>query len=465
MPANWGDTRLSAGIGVFSGNDPTVWFSNAYQNFGGALGVGSATGVAGPTTCVAADLNVLASGSFQGIPQCVIDAGQQQALNTAGAVNSTDPNFELPTVLRYSFGVEHNTDFGGGFFSDWNLGLDLIYSDYNDTVDFADLSLNANGTAPDGRPTYEQVDPLRPGCNATFNGVRQGFSNVTPECLGGNQDVYFTNKVGDSGHTFTVSLQAGKSFNWGDSWGLNLRGGYAYNESEVGNPGTSFTAAENLRAVVARDINAVPVGPSLRNSKHNFVLNTTISNDFFGDNTTSLTAFIQVRDGHELSAVFNGQPYANAIGDTGGRARNLLYVPTGVNDPLVNFDPGFDTVAFFAWADSAGLARGAIAGKGGINEDWQQDLDIRISQEIPFFKESKLKLFIDIENVLNLFSDSSGTKKYIDTTDIGSAVGVVTAGIDAATNTYNYTNYTPITERPDTFDSLYRIQIGIRGDF
>lgn len=465
MPANWGDTRLSAGIGVFSGNDPTVWFSNAYQNFGGALGVGSATGFAGPTNCTAADLDVLATGTFQGIPQCVTEAGQQQALNNAGAVNATDPNFKLPTVLRYSFGVEHNTDFGGGFFSDWNLGLDLIYSDYNDSVDFADLSLNQNGNAPDGRPTYEQVDPLLPGCNATFNGVRQGYSDVTPECLGGNQDVYFTNKVGDAGYTFTLSLQLGKSFNWGDSWGLNLRGGYAYNESEVGNPGTSFTAAENFRAVVASDINAVPVGPSLRNNKHNFVLSTTISNDFFGDNTTSLTAFIQVRDGHELSAAFNGQPYADGIGDTGGRARNLLYVPTDINDPLVNFDPGFDSTAFFAWADSAGLARGAISSKGAINEDWQQDLDIRISQEIPFFKESKLKLFVDIENVLNLISDGNGTKKYINTTDIGSAVGVVTAGVDTVTNTYTYTDYTPITEFPDTFDSLYRIQIGIRGDF
>lgn len=471
MPANWGDTRLSAGIGVFSGNDPTVWFSNAYQNFGGALGVGDV--VDGTNLCPAGTLDVLASSTFQGIPQCVIDEGQQQALNNAGAVNATDPNFELPTVLRYSFGVEHNTDFGGGFFSDWNLGLDLIYSDYKDSVDFADLSLNQNGNAPDGRPTYEQVDPLQIGCDATFNGVHQGFSNVTPECLGGNQDVFFTNKVGDAGYTFTVSLQLGKSFNWGDSWGLNLRGGYAYNESEVGNPGTSFTAAENFRAVVASDINAVPVGPSLRNSKNNFVLSTTISNDFFGDNTTSLTAFIQVRDGHELSAVFNGQPYADSIGDTGGRARNLLYVPTDVNDPLVNFDPGFDSAAFFAWADSAGLARGAIAGKGAVSEDWQQDLDIRISQEIPFFKESKLKLFIDIENVLNLISDSNGTKKYINITDIGSAVGVVTAGdaeldipaIDPVTNTYNYNTYTPITEFPDAFDSLYRIQIGIRGDF
>jgi len=459
MGENWGDTRLSAGIGVFSGNDPTVWFSNAYQNFGGALGVGDVS------TCPAGTLDVLSSGSFQGIPQCVIDAGQQQALNNLGAVNATDPNFDLPTVMRYSFGVEHNTYFGGGFFSDWNLGLDIIYSDYKNSVDFVDLSLNQNGTAADGRPIYEQVDPLLPGCAATFNGVRQGFSNVTPACLGGNQDVFFTNKGGDSGHTFTVSLQAGKSFNWGDSWGLNVRGGYAYNESEIGNPGTSFTASTNFRAVVTTDLNNVPVGPSLRNTKNNIVLSTTLSNDFFGDNTTSMTIFFQAREGHPLSVVFNGQPYAGGIGDTSGRARNLLYVPTGIDDPLVNFDPGFDSAAFFAWSDAEGHARGSIVDKGSINEDWQQDMDIRLQQEIPFFRDSKLKVFVDIENVFNLIGDSNSTKRYINVTDIGSAVGVVTAGVDPVTNTYTYTEYTPITEFPDTVDSLYRIQIGIRGDF
>ena len=66
---------------------------------------------------------------------------------------------------------------------------------------------------------------------------------------------------------------------------------------------------------------------------------------------------------------------------------------------------------------------------------------------------------------MNLFSDSSGSKRYINTTDIGSAVGVVTATIDPATNTYIYQQFTPVQELPDTFDSLYRIQLGIRVDF
>ena len=346
----FGDTRISLGFGVFSGNDPTVWFSNAYQNFGGALGVGAAT-----ASCGAADLQVLQGGAFTGIPQCVVQGGQNQALQTAAAVNATDPNLELPTVHRWSFGLEHNTDFENAFLSDWLFQFDIIYGDLKDQVSFLDLSLQQSGTAPDGRPTYVQVDPLLPGCNATFNGLRQGFSNVTPECLGGNQDIFFTNQPGDGGSTFTTSLQLAKTWNWGADWQLSTNFGYSFNDSDVGNPGTSFTAAGNFRSVVTSDLQNIPIGPSLRNTPHNFVLATTLSKAFFGDNKTSITAFFQRRSGSPVSAVFTDDQFAGAIGDTSGEARNLVYIPTDVNDPLVQFDPGFDTTAFFDFVDRRGL--------------------------------------------------------------------------------------------------------------
>ncbi|RLA34263.1 MAG: hypothetical protein DRR15_09255 [Gammaproteobacteria bacterium] len=459
LPDSFGDTRLSLGFGVFSGNDPTVWFSNAYQNYGGALGVGT------QNSCVPADLQVLSSGTFQGIPECVTAAGQAEAQAVLGAVNATDPNLELPTVHRYSFGIEHNTDFGGGFFSDWNLQLDLIYSDLKDQVDFLDLSLHQTGTSPDGRPIFSQVDPLNVGCAATFNGPRQGFDNVTAACLGNaNSDIFFTNRPGDGGNTFTTSIQASKAFAWGDAWQMQVTTGYAYNESEVGNPGNSFTASGNFRSVVNSDLGTAPIGPSYRNTPHNFVLSTTISNQFFGDNTTSFSAFFQRRKGNPISAVFFADPYSGAIGDTASEARHLLYVPTGPTDPLVTWsDASAD--AFFAWADSAGLARGAVVPKGSLDEPWQSDLDIRIQQEIPFFGNAKGKIFFDIENVLNLIDDSSGTKRYINTTDILSAVGIVEADIDTVNNQYIYSGFAEPQTIPDSWDSLYRIQLGIRVDF
>jgi len=464
LPDKFGDTRISLGYGVFSGNDPTVWFSNAFQNFGGALGRAQATTAAG---CDGSELNVLAGGSFAGIPDCVLDAAQDQALNTAGAVNATDPKIKLATVTRYSFGIEHNTAFDSEFLSDWNVRADLIYGSLKDQYDFLDLSLQQVGNAPDGRPIYDQVDVLAAGCDATFNGPREGYSNLSPACFAAsvNQDVFLTNRSGSGGHTFTASFQLSKAFDFDNGWDLNLSGGYSYNESEVGNPGTSFTASENFRAVVANDIVNLPLGPSLRNTPHNFVLSTTFSKYIWGDNKTSISAFMQRRAGSPVSVVFNGQPFAGDIGDTGGRARNLLYVPRDENDATVTFDPDFPVAEFFAWADANGLNRGRIQKKGTLDEAWASDLDIRIQQEIPFFGGSKAKIYLDIENVLNMIDDSYGSKRFYNTQDIQSAVGVVSAGIDTDTNTYNFTSFNPPVEVLDTWDSLYRIQLGIRVDF
>ena len=466
MPDNWGDTRMSLGFGVFSGNDPTVWFSNAYQNFGGALGVGdtgtfrSASSV--PNACDGSELNVLAGGSFSGIPECVVASGQNQAQDTLAVVNATDPKLDLPTVHRYSFGLEHNTDIGDGFWSDWNLRLDVIYADLKDQVDFIDLSITETGTLPDGRPSFTPVDPLADDCNATFNGPRQGFSNVTPDCFGANQDIFFTNKPGDGGKTFTTSIQGSKLFEWGSGWQANVSLGYSYNQSDIGNPGNSFTASGNHRSVVYRELENPTVGPSYRNTPHNFVLAGTFTKAFFGDNETRLSAFFSRRKGSPVSAVYEGDDYSDAVGDQSDEARYLIYVPTGESDPIVTWDD--DTASdFFAWADKQGLKRGAIAKKGALDEPWQTDLDIRIQQEIPFFANSKAKIYLDIENFLNMMNDDWGAKNYIDTTDILSAVAVVNAEVSGGQ--YVYSNFQKPETTPDTWDSLYRIQLGIRVDF
>jgi hypothetical protein len=120
---------------------------------------------------------------------------------------------------------------------------------------------------------------------------------------------------------------------------------------------------------------------------------------------------------------------------------------------------------FLAWADRNDLKRGAIQKKGTLDEAWASDLDIRIQQEIPFFGGSKAKVYFDIENVLNMINDGSGSKRFYNTQDIQSAVGVVSADIDTGTNTYNFTSFNPPVEVLDTWDSLYRIQLGIRVDF
>ena len=156
---------------------------------------------------------------------------------------------------------------------------------------------------------------------------------------------------------------------------------------------------------------------------------------------------------------------SDALGDSSGVARQLLYIPTGPTDPLVNFDVGFDQTAFFDYLQKAGLNRyaGGSVPKGTLDQSSSSDLDIRIQQELPFFGGATALLFLDIENVLNLLSDSSGSKRYINTTNIDEGVSVVNGGITGGQ--YDFVEFTQPTTFPDTFDSLYRIQLGIRIDF
>ena len=50
-----GDTQFRGGAGVFTGGDPTVWFSNSFSNDGGIQGFGGS--FAAP--CTPADLQVV----------------------------------------------------------------------------------------------------------------------------------------------------------------------------------------------------------------------------------------------------------------------------------------------------------------------------------------------------------------------------------------------------------------------
>jgi outer membrane receptor protein involved in Fe transport len=478
LPDDWGNTTVTGGFAIFSGGDPTVWFSNSYQNFGGAIGVGRAS-----RDCTAADLNVLAGG-FSGIPACVFEGAQNQALQFGANVAAVDPDFKLPTQNRFSLGVSHYTEnTGSDFFDDWQINLDWIYSDSVNAPDFVDLSLTAVGTAPDGRPIFEQIDPAQAGCNATFSGIRSGFSGVTPECVRGFspgdgfgdlrpdndfQDILLTNAVNGGGYSFSFAAQFQKEFQVTETGTFDFRAGYAYTDTQIGNPGTSSTAGSNFEEVTTTNFNNVPLGRSYFSNKHNITIGATYRTEFFDDLTTSFTAFFRARSGRPLSYVFSANSSNRVFGDSDNEARSLLYVPTGPDDPLVNFEAGFDTDAFFAFLAENDLnqyAGGSIP-KTTKSQPWATDIDLRISQEIRgFFGEDKFEIFMDFENFLNFLNDSSGVNRFIRSGDVAEGISVVDARLDAATNRFNFRSFTPSTTNVDVLDTLWRIQVGIRYKF
>ena len=108
------------------------------------------------------------------------------------------------------------------------------------------------------------------------------------------------------------------------------------------------------------------------------------------------------------------------------------------------------------WASSGKVEASHVLSAMGVPEEIAQGA-IRVS--LGFATKRA-----DIENFLNLMSSSGGSKKYINTTDIQSAVAVVDATIEDD-NTYTYNSFETPVRLADAFDSLYRIQLGVRVDF
>jgi hypothetical protein len=472
----WGETQLSAGYGVFGGGDPTVHFANAYQNFGGAIGFGASFF----PPCTAADLQVTdGSGQFTGLPDCVRIAAANSANANTGAVAAVDPNFDLPANHRWSLGLSHQMESDIDFFNDWTIRADFIYTDHKNAVDWVDLRLTPNGvTLPDGRPQFFEVDPTLPGCNATFNGIRQGFSNAgtnggpCDDTRNQNQDVLMTNGV--EGSTTSVAVQLAKEFVFSDKTSLDLNFGYAYLDAEVGNPVNSSTAGSAYEEVAKITLNNNTLGPALWANKHNIVLRARFKHYFFDDHATSIGLFFQRRSGRPFSYAYEDDTVEEYFGDSDDESSVLIYVPTGPSDPLFDFSnlSASQLSDLFAFLDESGLSAyaGSIAPKNGFNENWSTDLDIRIQQDLPIWRDHSLQVFLDIENFLNLLSDSENIKRYADTDDIQEAVRVFEiAEFNAAaisnTDQFVITRWYNDGTNRDVDDSVYRIQLGIRYKF
>ncbi|MGB5344590.1 MAG: hypothetical protein WBN23_00350, partial [Woeseia sp.] len=483
LPQNdWGTTQMRVGYGVFGGGDPTVHFANAYQNFGGAIGSGRSSSA----LCTAADLQVINNGQFTGIPACVRLAGQNSANGNTGDVAAVDPNFKVPSNHRYNFGINHVTELDNEFLNGWEIQFDYIYTEHKDAVDWIDLTLTPNGVIlPDGRPQFFAVDPLRAGCNATFNGIGRGFSNAGPDggpcdAGGDDQDILMTNGV--EGSTSSVSIQLSKTFDLTDKTTLDLGLGWAYLDAEVGNPVNSSTASSSFEEVATAVINDVKLGPALWANKQNFVLRARLEHYFLDSHPTSIGMFYRKRSGRPFSYVYDNNTPTTVFGDSDNEERNLLYVPTGPNDPLVSFaglDSDGTTQDFFDFLERSGLNAyaGGFAPKNGFRQPWASDLDIRIQQNLPtpWGTDHELQLFLDIENVLNLFSDGNNVARYVDTGDVQEGVPVLDALLTNGGTQYLYDNFNPgggnsapsynAVNQIDVDDSVYRIQFGIRYRF
>ncbi|MEQ5787691.1 carboxypeptidase regulatory-like domain-containing protein [Erythrobacter sp. NFXS35] len=512
------NSRLTGGVGVFSGGDPVVYFSNAFSNNGFAVGEGSTfnsrcDGFTNPD----GSFSVVQGGTFTGFPSCAIAAGSAQAAAGLADTQSTDPEFDVPTVVRANLGFKTTFGTQTGFFSNWNLNLDYIYSRFNDTLNFVDLAQSPNitrglnGFTVDGRPIYAAIDPTdsdAAGCNATLDysgGTPPVWQGVTAACfnrIGRDDEIQLTNGPSYESHVASIILSKrfqGGLFTDGGSFNVNL--GYAFTDSENNRNNGSSTATSSYDITAAFDRQNPAVSTSNFETRHNITATFNLQEEFIDGYDTNIGVFFRARSGLPYSLTFDGGAVFND--SSSGSDNALLYVPTGPNDPnLTTFSGGTFSATQLAALQAAqtnavnsltqyvadsgcDFTPGASIQRNTCNQDWHFDVDLRFSQELPFIgkltgiKQDRVTLFADFQNFLNLLDNDwnvlRSRPEFVDLVDAGINIDdpdsanpddrLIVGGVDSQ-GRYAISGFAPddqnfIAPGP----SAWRIQIGARYEF
>ncbi|WP_095011710.1 TonB-dependent receptor [Tsuneonella mangrovi] len=471
------NNKLRLGVGMFTGGDPLVWFSNAFGNDG--FGSGSAAS----NECASVPTNVLSGGSFTGFPSCVVSAAAAKAAVGSSPVQSIDPNIKMPTVLRANFGLESNLDLASsGFFSNWKLKLDYIYSKYINPFAVADLTqvvnpaLGLNGYTIDGRPIYRSIDPLLAGCDAQLqsSSPTPTYTNVTAACFatGRNGAIDLTNSAGY--HSQVASIFLAKHFDRGvltEGGSVDFTIGYAYTDAHDRRAFTSSQATSNFKYPPTFNIQDPAEGRSQFSQKNNISMNLKFTEKFFGDNKTQLGITFNGTSGNPYSSTFSSR---NLFAIAYGYDNSLIYLPTGTSDP--NISPSSNMTAVQELADYANATKclrnyvGKSIVKNTCTNPWYWDMDLKISQELPgpghfFGKDDKIKVYAMVDNFLNMLDNnwnklsrntSYGSVSIGDISGVDSAGRYIISKANTAANDYRYV---------DSIGSVWRIKLGVSYDF
>lgn len=476
---------LRAGVGVFSGGDPLVWFGNAFQNDGRGFAQGS-TQDAACGLAPGQQLDVVVGGQFTGVPTCFQQSASASAARGLGDTQSIAPDIKQPSVLRANVGFTAGMDFAPtGFFSNWNLTLDYIYSKYRNPLTLVDLSqtvdprLGLNGFAIDGRPIYRAIDPTVAGCTARLVDANPGpvYSNVNAPCFntGRDDELQLTNSAGFESHNASIILSKtfdGGLFTEGGNVDFNL--GYAYTDAQDRRNLYNSTAGSNYDLTAAFDRQNPAASRGFYSSKHNISTRLAFREEFFEDLSTRFAMTFVARSGRPYSLTFGGSGVFND--SASGSDNALAYIPTGVSDPNVSPLSNQTAVAdLAAWASSIGCAKdfaGSSISRNTCSNDWYYDMDLSFSQELPgpgrfFGRDDRIKLYATMDNFLNFLDNDWNVQRrrnFAGLQDVATTSGVDSQGRYIITG-FNGAQSIADDNGINLSSSVWRLKVGVSYDF
>ena len=379
-------TQLRGGAGMFISNTPGVWIANPYSNNGVAVAQYDVNRLRLETDPAfspnAFNQNVPGSSAVPGLGSARM------------GVDVVDKDFKLPTVFKYTLGIDHELPWLGLVATAEYQKIDVYKG-----IWYQNLNLGApTGTLPDGRAAYSRDPTAAPGSANTVRwNQNPSFNNV----------IYLTNT--NKGGSDSVTLSLKKPFQ--DNWSGML--GFTWSRATDVNPGTSSVANSSF-------LNRAWVDPNLEyESTSNYSVPRRViaqlhwSKALFGDYQTSVSGFFDGRSGTPYSWTFgndvNGDSYIN----------DLVYVPSSATD--VAWTAGSTAEMQQQFMDYINNDqylsdyKGKIFKRNGARAPWLNQLDISFRQEFPgFFAGNKAEFRLDIFNFTNLLDKDWGVERRAD---------------------------------------------------
>jgi outer membrane receptor for ferrienterochelin and colicin len=414
-------TQVRGGVGFFSGRAPGVWISNAYGNTGLDYARFTCTGAATPR--------------FEPNPL-------NQPRNCAGAttalapseINTIDPSFDLPQVLRYSLGIDRQLAFGV-------IGtLEGLYTQSVSDVLPQELLLGAPAGTIEGRTRWtRQAAP---------------FTNV--------MDITNT----DQNRTYNLTAQLQRRFltNWEAS------AAYTFSRSEDVNSTTSSQAFSNWRFNPIRND---PNNPELTRSNfdvpHRFILSAAYEANLLRRGPTEVSFVFVGESGRPYSYTYSGGGANGDVNFDGSNGNDLVYVPTNASD--IRFTGTAEQQAA-SWNNLNGHiesvqclreARGTVLERNSCREPWSNRLDLRLAQTIPTFGAQNFQLTLDILNFGNMLNREWGLSRFVPNQNDNTIWSVSNRNPDANGRILmNPVRDNPSVLQVSNLGSRYQIQLGGR---
>ena len=377
---------VRGGFGRFSGGRPNVFISNSFSNDGSRISAYKSFG-----DQIAAD-TFLQNADPSGIPQHAQDFIANTELGGPDSnIDAIDPDFDIPTTWQYSLAADYTADFSDiGLGDNWFIGGEVLYKDietdllWSDTSRTLDTSKGIGGYTVEGRPIYT-------------------FSNPSRDA----RDVLLTNSTG--GHSLISTFTLAKTFESGVAFNFSYANSTI--NDRISATGTSTNTAYEFNPVV--DPESPEIGTSSFETKHRLIMNLSYKTELIEGYASTFNMFWERKSANPYSWTLGYNSRTGLSGELDLTTTALAYIPTGADDPAVDFVNGmsYDEIITQLETIGASTESGYLA-KNSFRGNWTTTVDMRFEQEIPGFLEGHKGLFyVDIKNALAIF-DKGGADVY-----------------------------------------------------